>query len=325
MSPGKAIEQRLQPHLCDPVSGIALERNGDQWVCPGRSFPIVNGIARFVDSDQYVDSFSFEWNVHDRTQIDVFRTDKPSEREFVAKTGFTPDFVAGKLALDAGVGAGRYTDVMSRWGADVVGVDLSFAVEAAQRNFGQRANVWIAQADIGALPFRPATFDIIFSIGVLHHTPDTRAYFEKLVRLLKPGGVIAIWVYPRHGDYAVRRRWIPFTHRIPRRWFYEWCRWFVPWAQRRLDRPLVGAIRRAFPFPTHGLGLDYDILDTFDGYSPRYHGIHSPQEVEAWFKQAGLVDVAQPSDWITCMRGRLPPQVRGGVAQPQRAAPVLQS
>jgi SAM-dependent methyltransferase len=149
----------------------------------------------------------------------MFRDDKHSEKEFMAKTGFSQELLAGKLVLDAGVGAGRYTDVASRWGADVVAVDLSFAVEAAQRNFGVRKNVWIAQADIGSLPFRDGSFDVIFSIGVLHHTPDTRAYFAKLVPLLKPGGVIAIWVYPRQGDYIVRERWVRFVNRIPDRWF----------------------------------------------------------------------------------------------------------
>ncbi|MGH8655604.1 MAG: class I SAM-dependent methyltransferase [Gammaproteobacteria bacterium] len=39
-----------------------------------------------------------------------------------------------------------------------------------------------------ALPFAAKSFDVIFSIGVLHHTPDTKAYFQKLVPLLKAGG-----------------------------------------------------------------------------------------------------------------------------------------
>ena len=297
----------MQDHLRDPSTGAALTLEGDAFVGPGgQRFPVVNGIPRFVDSDHYVKSFSFEWNTHDRTQLDIYRDDSPSEREFIAKTAFTPEFLKGKLVLDAGVGAGRYADVASRWGADVVGVDLSYAVEAAQRNLGERPNVWIAQADIGALPFRPATFDIIFSIGVLHHTPDPQAYFKRLVPLLKPGGTIAIWVYPAEGDYLIRQRWIRFTNKIPPRMFHTWCRWFVPWAQRRLHDPWVGALRRIFPFPSHRLGLEYDILDTFDGYSPAYHGVHSVAEVEGWFRHVGLEDVQAPSEWTTCMRGRRP-------------------
>lgn len=302
----KPIWGRVSPILCDPGSHEALRLLEDCLVSQRSRFPIVRGIPRFVSSDRYVRSFSFEWNTHFNTQLDFVRGDNSSEEQFVRKTGLTSEQLQGKLVLDAGVGAGRYSDVVSRWGADVVGVDLSYAVEAAQRNFAARPNVFIAQADIGALPFRPASFDAIFSIGVLHHTPDTRRYFLNLVPLLKPGGTIAIWVYPREGDYIIRERWIRFANKIPPRMFYAWCRAFVPWAQNHLANPWVGMIRRVFPFSTQGLGLENDILDTFDGYSPMYHGIHSPEEVESWFREAGLVDITRPSEWNTCVRGRRP-------------------
>ena len=299
-----SARERIEPLLRVPASGEPLQRVDEAYVGGGRRFPLVDGIPRFVDSDQYVRSFSFEWNTHDRTQLDIYRDDRPSEREFVAKTGFTPEFLRGKLVLDAGVGAGRYAEVASRWGADVAGVDLSYAVEASWRNLRDRANVWIAQADIGALPFAPASFDVIFSIGVLHHTPDTRRYFEKLLPLLKPGGTIAIWVYPSSESYVIRKAWVPFVNRLPDRMFYAWCRWFISRVSTHAASPWVHAIRRAFPYPSHGMGVEYDILDTFDGYSPAFHGVHSPQEVEDWFRSAGLVDVHRPSDWDTCVRGR---------------------
>ena len=302
----KPIDKRVAAVLCDPETKRELRAECDRFVGSVSEYPIVRGIPRFVSGDRYVKSFSFEWNVHDRTQLDIFRSDCPSEREFVAKTAFSPEFLEGKLVLDAGVGAGRYADVASRWGADVVGVDLSYAVEAAQRNLGDRQNVWIAQADIGALPFRPASFDVIFSIGVLHHTPDTKAYFEKLVPLLKPGGAIAIWVYPPTETYVIREPWVRFVNKLPPRMFYEWCTWFVPWMQKGERRPMVAALRRVFPSAAHGLGIDYDILDTFDAYSPAFHGIHSPDEVEQWFIEARLIDVRRPSGWDTCMRGTKP-------------------
>lgn len=304
--PQKPITQRIFPLLCDPATGAELSFDGEAFVGGGARFPVIEGIPRFVSSDHYVKSFSFEWNTHHNTQLDCHQGDRMSESEFVQKTDFTPDELCGKLVLDAGVGAGRYADIVSRWGGDVVGVDLSYAVEASHRNFRDRGNVWIAQADIGKLPFKPESFDAIFSIGVLHHTPSTKDYFMKLVPLLKPGGTIAIWVYPNDESYATRARWVPYVNKLPIRMFYAWCRWFVPWATTRLDNPWVGAIRRIFPFPTHGLGFEHDILDTFDGYSPRFHGIHSPEEVEAWFREAGLVGIYRPSDWTTCMRGHKP-------------------
>jgi SAM-dependent methyltransferase len=302
----QALWDRVLPILCDPATGEPLALAEGALISKSARFPIVKDIPRFVAGDHYVGSFSFEWNAHANTQLDAFRGDDASERQFRLKSGFTPEALTGKLVLDAGVGAGRYADVASRWGADVVGVDLSYAVEASQRNFAGRDNVFIAQADIGALPFQRASFDAIFSMGVLHHTPDTREFFLKLVPLLKPGGTIAIWVYPREGDYLLRSRWVRFVNKLPPRMFYEWCRWFVPWAQRRLNNPWVGLLRRVFPFSTQGLGLENDILDTFDGYSPRYHGIHSPEEVEGWFRETGLVDIRRPSDWNTCVRGTKP-------------------
>lgn len=302
----KPILDRVLPILCDPKTGVSLRAEGDSFVSDSRIFPIVREIPRFVSNDKYVGSFSFEWNTHNNTQLDCFRGDKSSEDQFIQKTGFSSDDLRGRLVLDAGVGAGRYADVVSRWGADVVGADLSYAVEAAHKNFQDRPNVWIAQADIGELPFKPESFDVIFSIGVLHHTPDTKTYFKRLVPLLKPGGTIAIWVYPNESDYVVRNEWIRFVNRIPPRMFYAWCRWFVPWAQQRLDKAYIGIIRRMFPFSTQGLGLENDILDTFDGYSPRFHGIHSPEEVESWFREAGLQDITRPSSWNTCVRGVRP-------------------
>jgi SAM-dependent methyltransferase len=299
---GAAIPFPLE--LCDPVSGEPLVLEGDCLVSSRARYPIVDGIPRFVAGDRYAGSFSFEWNAHTRTQLDSFRGGDSSERQFRAKTGLRPQDLAGRLVLDAGVGAGRFTDIASRWGACVVAVDLSYAVEAARRNFAQRGNVFIAQADIGALPFRPGSFDVIFCIGVLHHTPDPREHFLRLAPLLKPGGTLAVWVYPPEHDYVVRRSWVRFVNKLPPRLFYEWCRWFVPWAQRRLGNPWVGLLRRLFPFSTQGLGLEFDILDTFDGYSPRYHALHAPEEVEGWFREAGLVDIRRPSDWRTCVRGR---------------------
>ena len=300
----KPINRLVVPLLRDPFDGSALNLDGDCFRSSSHRFPIVNSIPRFVPTDQYVGSFSFEWTVHDQTQLDFVRGDRSSEEQFIKKTGFRPAELSGKLVLDAGVGAGRYADIASRWGANVVGVDLSYAVETSNRNFADRPNVFIAQADIGRLPFAPASFDFIFSIGVLHHTPDTMRYFKSLVPLLKPGGSIAIWVYPNEGDYSIRKEWVPFVNRISPKVFHTWCSWFVPWIQSREDAWYAGLIRRVFPNSAQGLGLENDILDTFDGYSPRYHGVHSPEEVEGWFRDAGLSEIVRPSAWTTCVRGR---------------------
>lgn len=297
----------LEALLRDPDTGEALRREGEAYVSPGgRRYPIVRGIPRFVADDKYVGSFSFEWNTHTQTQLDARTGATWSEEIFRTKTGLTPDDVRGKVVLDAGVGAGRFTDMLARWGAArVVGADLSFAVEAARDNLREHANASVVQADIGRLPFGPGTFDIIVSIGVLHHTPDTRAHFERLVPLLRPGGTICIWVYPHEGDYLKRNAWIPFTRRIPSERFYRWCRWFVPLAQRHRRNLLVQYVGQLFPFSDQGYGLENDILDTFDAYSPWFHWTHTPEEVTGWFRAVGLQDV-RVMPWNTSVRGTRP-------------------
>lgn len=298
--------RRLLPILCDPPTGEALDLCDHELRSRSASYPIIRDIPRFVSDDRYSQSFSFQWNAHALTQLDSFRGGRGSEDEFVAKTGFTPSELKGKLVLDAGVGAGRYSEIASRWEGDVVGIDLSYAVEAARANLKNYSNVWIAQADIGRMPFRPGSFDVIFSIGVLHHTPNTRDYFLKLVPLLKPGGVIAIWVYPNEGIYPLRQHWVRYVNKIPTKMYYDWCRWFIPWIHSHGNSPWAKALHGMFPYAAEGFGLEYDILDTFDGFSPRYHWIHSPEEVVKWFEDAGLVNIVQPSRWNTCVRGCKP-------------------
>lgn len=310
-SVNKDVERAWQISLfsCPECKTMLTKEEGEsgKFTCSaGHSFPIVRGIPRFVGSDLYVDSFSFEWNTHNTTQLDSHRGGDSSEEMFRIKTGLTPEQVRGKLVLDAGVGAGRFSDVLARWGARVVGVDLSYAVEASYQNFKHLDNVVIAQGDIGRLPFADGTFDFIVSIGVLHHTPNTKEYFQRLVPLLKPGGSIAIWVYPSEGDYITRTQWIPYTYKIPDKMFYEWCRWFVPLANKYRTSDLVQWLSKVFPFSYQGLGVENDILDTFDGYSPRYHGIHSVPEVMEWFRESGLINIREPGNWTTSVRGDKP-------------------
>lgn len=302
----EVLVERILSVLRAPDGGGPLRQEGDRLVDEmGRAWPIVRGIPRFVADDEYAASFSFEWTTHDRTQLDIHNDDDASARTLTEKTGLTAEDVRGKLVLDAGTGAGRFADVLSRWGADVACVDLSWSVEAARRNLMDRGNVLVAQADIRHLPFGPATFDFVISIGVLHHTPDTRAAMLRLVPLLKPGGTLCIWVYPDTPHYRLRRLWSPFLRRLPPRWFYAWCRRFVPLARARQNEPLLRAVRRYFEWSEQSLGIENDILDTFDAYSPRYHWTHTPDEVTNWFREAGLTQV-EALAFETAVRGVRP-------------------
>ena len=87
-----------------------------------RSFPQERGVIRFVDANNYADSFGFQWQRYARTQLDSPDSEE-LEKDFRRKTGLTPEDLRGKRVLDVGCGMGRFADVATRWGARVVGID----------------------------------------------------------------------------------------------------------------------------------------------------------------------------------------------------------
>ena len=274
------------------------ERNGGV-VCTGcgQLYPEVNGILRFVAEQHYAGSFGFQWQVHARTQLDTSASNR-SERDFQERTGLQRQDLAGKLVLDVGCGMGRFADVATRWGAHVVGIDLSLAAEVAARNLAGR-EATIFQADVFHLPFAPESFDFIYSIGVLHHTPDCQAAFKALPGLLKPGGRIAIWLYSRYNPwYRMSDIYRKVTRRMPSRLLYTLCYGVVPLygvhqVLRRIPlvgRPASGALRYLIPMAFHR-ERSWRILDTFDWYSPWYQSKHTYEEVFRWFESCGLEDL----------------------------------
>ena len=310
----------------------------------GRDFPIRGGIPRFVTDDAYVSSFSFEWKMWQRTQFDA-PARPASTQTFLNSTGRSPREFAGKLVLDAGCGAGRFMDVLALAGAEVVGVDLSEAVEVAYENLRGLPGLNIVQADLMNLPFRRGAFDFAYSIGVLHHTPDTRKAFLKIVDVLKPGGEIAIWVYPLH-RLTDAMKYFPDSantvlrqdvgYQIPKGWekvirplapLFDWSTETASDVLRMITtrlppRALYTVCRAAIPayhifriplfYPLRlviKISMDPDpewrVLDTFDWYSAHYQWKHTFNHLQHWFEEAGLHQI-QVCPRIVAMRGRLP-------------------
>lgn len=295
--------------LACPDCGGSLEATSDALLCPsGHAFPIVDGIPRFTPPSSYADSFGFEWASFPRLQLDADENQE-SAGTFRDKTGLGPDDVAGKTLLDAGCGMGRFTHVVARWGADrAVGTDISRAVEAAAGNLEAFPSVALVQADLRALPFPPQSFDIVFSIGVLHHTPDTFRSLAQIAKLVKPGGTLAIWVYSK------RLRWTlfgsevlrPLTSRMPPDRLLTLVRRVTP-RTRAIKRRLPAAtIPLDFLLPTSNHpDPEWQILDTFDWYSPRYQWKHTYEEVEGWFGELGFESVERLGVPVA-VRGRRP-------------------
>jgi len=263
--------------------------------------------------------------VHARTQLDTAESNR-SERAFRRRTGFRPEDLAGKLVLDVGCGMGRFADVATRWGAHVVGIDLSLAAEVAARNLADR-EATIFQADVFQLPFAPASFDYIYSIGVLHHTPDCEKAFKSLPGLLKPGGRIAIWLYSAYNNwYKMSDIYRRVTRRMSPRLLHKLCWGVVPLYGIHqvlkkiplVGRPASGALAYMVPMAHHP-DRNWRILDTFDWYSPWFQSKHTYEEVFRWFESCGLEDLRVIEQPIA-VQGRKPASIETSEAHAEREA-----
>ena len=267
--------------------------------------PIVDGVPRFVAADNYAASFGLQWNHFSRSQLDS-HTGVPITRErFFASTRWTPEMLDGKRVLDLGCGSGRFAEIALSTGAHVVAVDYSQAVDACYRNLGAHPRLDVLQGTVYELPFAAGTFDFVYCLGVLQHTPDPEAAFRALTRQLASGGRIAVDLYPKFWRNLIwPKYWIrPITSRIPPARLFGLVQRVVPILlpiSRVLGRaPRIGRqLRHAIPvsnyegvYPlTEAQLREWAVLDTFDMWSPIHDHPQTAATIARWLAEAGLVD-----------------------------------
>ena len=270
----------------------------------GHQFPIVNSIPRFVPADNYAASFGYQWNRFKLEQIDSVNGTKLSAQRFYSETAWTPSWIKGKWILDAGCGAGRFVDVVSLEDCQVIGIDISNAIDAAKANLAGRTNVHLVQASIYELPFRRGVFDGVYCIGVVQHTPDPQKTVALLPRFLRAGGRIAISAYERkpwtmlYGKYLIR----PFAKRLHKEKLLASIKGLMPILFPVTDvlfrLPLAGRLFM-FMIPvanyvherslTRKQRYEWAILDTFDMLSPQYDQPPTKEEVEQALTSSGII------------------------------------
>ena len=217
--------------------------------------------------------------------------------------------LAGLRVLEAGCGAGRFTELLIDAGAFVHAVDLSSAVEANRRNIGDPPppNYVVAQADLRDLPFPAKTFDLVLCLGVLQHTPSPEASIGHLWRMVAPGGTLVFdnygWTLSRLTKLAPLYRMV--LKRVPaqkaKRITDALVDVFFPlhWAVRR--SPVLQALLsrvspclsycHKYPELTRAQHKDWCRLDTYDELTDWYKRLRTAAQTRHTLAGLGAVQI----------------------------------
>lgn len=297
-------------HQCSLSLEAEQEKDQDQEIRSGQlrcpqckdTYPIVEGVPRFTPQDHYSSSFGWQWNKYDKTQLDSHTGLPITRNRYKAVCQWKQTLESG-WGIEAGCGAGRFTELLATEGIDWVCVDASSAVDANYRNNGSKENVHIVQADLRFPPFKKGFFDRMICLGVLQHTPDPDKSFFSLLPLLKDvGGEFAFDIYSRTAStWMWSKYWIrPLTKKMDKEklfkgleitvpfllFLHDLIRFILPNKGRTLAHRLIPVCSYKYTYPfDHQQNLEWALLDTFDMLSPEHDHPRSLKEVKAWLGQ----------------------------------------
>ena len=314
--PRKSVAKIFTTNLRCPACNGTLEPDLTCVSC-NLSFPIENGIPRMLlpairaalqanaaattfDAKQAKTalSFGYEWQRFPEMYAEW-------EKQFLDyMQPHNIDFFKGKKVLDAGCGNGRFAYYAGKYAREVWAIDLGPAVDVARKNTATLDNVHVVQADLHHPPFALESFDFIYSIGVLHHLPDPEAAFQNLLRYLKPGGEIQIYLYwqpERRSAKSALLRAVNsarnLTTRLPH-WAVHAIAYpsalaaflFFVWPYQIMKRvPALRSFAANMPMKQYAvLPFRVCVNDQLDRFSAPIENRYTKTEVEAWLSSAGL-------------------------------------
>ncbi len=302
----------MWPEIVCPDDAESLATAQGELVCPqGHRWRNDSRIPRMIPQpDNYTAAFGLQWNVYRKTQLDSYTKTTISRdraRRCLGEACWNMLHRSQRTdVLEAGCGAGRFTEVLLSTGAYVTSFDLSSAVDANQANFSQDQRHRTLQADILRLPFAGGQYDVVFCLGVLPYTPNPEQAIGKLYQQVRPGG----WLVIDHYTYTLSHytKSAPLFRMILRRmspaeglkWTERLVKVFFPlhrtMRQSRIGQALLSRVSPVLSY-YHALPLDDDLqrqwalLDTHNSLTGWYKHFRTKGQIMRSLERTGGTDI----------------------------------
>ena len=222
-------------------------------------------------------------------------------RDWIAPN--TLESFAGLRVFEGGCGSGHHTRLVAAHCEHTTAVDLNTS-DLAQAVAAEHPNVRVLAGDVAAIRLKE-TFDVVFSVGVVHHTDDPDATVANLKRLVAPGGRLILWVYSREGNFLARNlverpRRAVLRH-LPRPAVHA-----LAWAQTIAIHPVVHTVYR-LPIPSlpyyqymknwRRLPFERNVVNVFDKLNAPQTQFISERRARSWADDADF-ELEHLSDYL---------------------------
>jgi ubiquinone/menaquinone biosynthesis C-methylase UbiE len=251
-----------------------------------------------------VDGFGAEWQRFDQSELN----DAESRRIVGEYFSLMPlaSLPPGAAGMDVGCGSGRWARLVAEEVGTLHAVDASAeALDVARRNLASFTNVEFHNNSVDSLPCDDNSLDFVYSLGVLHHVPDTAAGIQACVRKLKPGAPFLVYLYYAldnrpawfRGLWKVSdglRRRVSALNPRPRALVAEVIAATVYWPLARLSllAEKVGINPAPFPLSAYRSHSFYTLrTDALDRFGTKLEQRFTRSEIDAMMSDAGLENI----------------------------------
>jgi SAM-dependent methyltransferase len=274
-----------------------------------------------------VAGFGEEWGTYDQAGLSLQELEAAFERYFrIFPWDRVPPNANG---FDAGCGSGRWAKLVAPRVGQLHCVDASpAALAVAKRNLTGRVNCEFHEASVAGLPFSDGSMDFGYSLGVLHHIPDTQAGITACVRKLKPGAPFLIYLYYAlenrpvwfrmlwRGSDALRRR-ISALRMEQKLFVTDLIARCVYWPLARISLAAerLGISVENIPLSMYRHASFYSMrTDALDRFGTRLEKRFTAQTIRSMLEHAGLSDIrfSDAAPYWCAVGFRRPPHARKG-------------